>query len=165
VYRAAIHRGEEVALVAAITSSLDPDGLARLVDDATDVLVERFVGIPLDPLDDIVRHLLGRFDPFGIADDLSRLPIGPGMPMVEGVIDETVRAFAPEALAAMLLDPSSTPPNVVQAVLDDVLGVPRPMEDPPAAYYVGMLTDRGYLVGLPTSLPDVPSAVPRLPGE
>jgi hypothetical protein len=84
---------------------------------------------------------------------------------VTQVFEEAIELVTPPALAAMLLDPSATPPGLVALLLDDVLGVAAPLDEPPASYYVAMLTDRGYLRGLPADLDEIPGAVPSLPGE
>ena len=188
VYRAAVDRHEETALLAAITGSLDLGGLARLAADVRDVLVRRIddlIDLPFEPLVDWLRRWplpidpplpFDPLDPLGLVDlpDPLDLVAGgadrildwvAGAPPVEVVIGALTRAVTPDAVAAWGLDPAATPPAMIASVLDDVLGVQPPMPEPPASYYVGMLVDRGYLRGLPTVLPEAPGAVPRLPGE
>jgi len=188
VYRAAVDRHEETALLAAITGSLDLGGLARLAADVRDVLVRRIddlIDLPFEPLVDWLRRWplpidpplpFDPLDPLGLVDlpDPLDLVAGgadrildwvAGAPPVEVVSGALTRAVTPDAVAAWVLDPAATPPAMIASVLDDVLGVQPPMPEPPASYYVGMLVDRGYLRGLPTVLPEAPGAVPRLPGE
>ncbi len=162
------------ALLGRITGDLDPTALARLLGRTREVLARRIddlVDLPLEPVIDwIADRLPGPLDPFDVVYDsadraLRWFPLASGVPPVSLVVRALVAALAPRALASLLLDPGATPPPVVASVLDEVLGVEAPMPDPPAAYYVAMLVEQGYLRGLPTSLAEAPGAVPRLPGE
>jgi hypothetical protein len=174
VHRGAVRRGEQRALLGRITGDLDPTAVARLLGRTREVLARRIddlVDLPLEPVIDwIADRLPGPPDPFDVVYDsadrtLRWFPLASGVPPFSLVVRALVAALAPRALASLLLDPGATPPPVVASVLDEVLGVEAPMPDPPAAYYVAMLVEQGYLRGLPTSLAEAPGAVPRLPGE
>ena len=127
--------------------------------------IEEIIDLP--PVADWLRRALVPLGPPEAVSDaldwLTRLPII--LPPPWSPYEEAIEQFTPGMLAAMLLDPSATPPGVVASVLDDVLGVRPPMADPPASYYIAMLTDQRYLRGLPIHMEEIPDAVPPLPGE
>ncbi|MBA2281643.1 MAG: hypothetical protein H0W25_10480 [Acidimicrobiia bacterium] len=67
------------------------------------------------------------------------------------------------AVVGVLVDPSATPPDLVQRFLDDLIGEPAPYADPAGAYYLACLVDLGYLPGLSLAEPFIPGAVPSIP--